>query len=66
MIRASVTLLISILCVASSAFSQSRSADWDKVLEAAKKEGKVVASIPPTPEVRKLMEIAFTRRYGIA
>ena len=30
------------------------------------KEGKVVASIPPTPELRKLMEITFTRRYGIA
>ena len=41
-------------------------AEWDKIREAAKKEGKVVASIPPTPELRKLMEIAFTRRYGIA
>ena len=46
--------------------SQFRQAEWDKVVEAAKKEGKVVASIPPTPELRKLMEIAFTRRYGIA
>ena len=46
--------------------SQFRQAEWDKILEAAKKEGKVVASIPPTPELRKLMEIAFTRRYGIA
>ena len=26
----------------------------------------MVASIPPTPELRKLMEIAFSRRYGIA
>ena len=46
--------------------SPFRQAEWDKILEAAKKEGKVVASIPPTPELRKLMEIAFTRRYGIA
>ena len=46
--------------------SQFRQAEWDKILDAAKKEGKVVASIPPTPELRKLMEIAFTRRYGIA
>jgi iron(III) transport system substrate-binding protein len=46
--------------------SQFRQAEWDKILEAAKKEGKVVASIPPTPELRKLMEITFTRRYGIA
>ena len=51
---------------ASFAFAQARPADWDKIVEAAKKEGKIVASIPPTPELRKLMEIAFTRRYGIA
>jgi ABC-type Fe3+ transport system substrate-binding protein len=61
----SVTLL-SVCLIASVAFAQSKPADWDKILEAAKKEGKVVASIPPTPELRKLMEIAFTRRYGIA
>jgi iron(III) transport system substrate-binding protein len=47
------------------AAAQSRSVEWEKVVEAAKKEGKVVASIPPSPELRKLMEIAFTRRYGI-
>src|SRR5512145_2055533 len=50
---------------ASFALAQSKSADWDKIVEAAKKEGKVVASIPPSPELRKGMEIAFTRRYGI-
>ncbi|MGZ8425390.1 MAG: ABC transporter substrate-binding protein [Candidatus Binatia bacterium] len=57
------------LLSASSLSAQSpqfRQAEWDKILEAAKKEGKVVASIPPTPELRKLMEIAFSRRYGIA
>ena len=47
-------------------FCQSKTLEWDKIVEAAKKEGKVVASIPPTPELRKLMEIAFSRRYGIA
>ena len=44
----------------------SGNAEFEKIVAAAKKEGKVVASIPPTPELRKLMEIAFTRRYGIA
>ncbi len=44
---------------------QGKSAEWDKIVEAAKKEGKIVASIPPSPELRKGMEIAFTRRYGI-
>jgi ABC-type Fe3+ transport system substrate-binding protein len=50
---------------AAPAMSQSKSSDWDKTVEAAKKEGKVVASIPPSPELRKLMEITFTRRFGI-
>jgi ABC-type Fe3+ transport system substrate-binding protein len=50
---------------ASLALAQSKPADWDRVVEAAKKEGKVVASIPPSSELRKGMEIAFTRRYGI-
>jgi hypothetical protein len=48
------------------ALAQAKPADWDKIVEAAKKEGKVVASIPPSPELRRGMEIAFSRRYGIA
>ena len=39
--------------------------EWEKTVEAAKKEGKIVASIPPSAELRKGMEIAFTKRYGI-
>jgi ABC-type Fe3+ transport system substrate-binding protein len=45
--------------------NQPRPSEWEKILDAAKKEGKVVASIPPSPELRKGMEIAFGRRYGI-
>ncbi|OGQ66910.1 MAG: hypothetical protein A2W73_04040 [Deltaproteobacteria bacterium RIFCSPLOWO2_12_55_13] len=41
------------------------SADWDRVVDAAKKEGRVVASIPPSPELRRGMEEAFTKRFGI-
>jgi len=61
---ASVTLAVVCLSAA-PLIAQPKPTDWDKVVEAAKKEGKVVASIPPSPELRKLMEIAFTRRYGI-
>ena len=50
---------------ASLAQAQTKPADWDKIVEAGRKEGKVVASIPPSSELRKGMEIAFTRRYGI-
>jgi iron(III) transport system substrate-binding protein len=43
----------------------TRSNDWEKIVEAGKKEGKVVASIPPSAELRKLMELTFPKRYGI-
>jgi ABC-type Fe3+ transport system substrate-binding protein len=46
-----------------AAFAQS--GQWEKIVEAAQKEGKVVASIPPSAELRKLMELAFPKRYGI-
>jgi iron(III) transport system substrate-binding protein len=39
--------------------------EWDKIIEAAKKEGKVVASIPANRKLRQAMEVAFTRRYGV-
>jgi len=45
--------------------ASAQSAPWDKVVAAAKAEGKVVASIPPSAELRRLMELAFTKRYGI-
>ncbi|HWH76640.1 MAG TPA: extracellular solute-binding protein [Candidatus Binatus sp.] len=62
-----VAIAVATACLcASLSFAQSKASEWDKIVEAAKKEGKIVASIPPTPELRKLMEIAFTRRYGIA
>jgi iron(III) transport system substrate-binding protein len=49
-----------------SAFAQgARSSEWDAIVEAARKEGKVVASIPPSAELRRLMELSFTRQYGI-
>jgi iron(III) transport system substrate-binding protein len=61
-----VLLTLATACLSTTlAAAQSRSADWEKIVEAAKKEGKIVASIPPSPELRKLMEIAFTRNFGI-
>jgi iron(III) transport system substrate-binding protein len=61
-----LVLALAAVCLsATPATAQTKPADWDKIVEAAKKEGKVVASIPPSPELRKGMEIAFTRRYGI-
>ena len=58
-----------VAAVASSAPAQtvrpSAQAEWERVLEAAKKEGRVVASIPPSAELRKGLEEAFSKRFGI-
>ncbi len=39
--------------------------DWDKTVELAKKEGKVVVSIPASTELRAGIEEQFEKRYGI-
>src|SRR6476660_437339 len=39
--------------------------DWDKLVEAAKKEGKVTVSVPASSEVKKQLEENFKKRYGI-
>ena len=61
-------LILSSTLHASKALAQSgqaRPSEWEKVVEAGRKEGKVVASIPPSAELRKLMELTFPKRYGI-
>jgi ABC-type Fe3+ transport system substrate-binding protein len=54
-----------LLCSLSGGAALAQSGQWEKIVEAAQKEGKVVASIPPSAELRKLMELAFPKRYGI-
>lgn len=39
--------------------------EWDKTIELAKKEGKVVVSIPASNELRAAIERSFEKRYGI-
>ena len=64
MLRSLIALAATCLA-ASLAGAQSKPADWDKIVEAGRKEGKIVASIPPSAELRKLMELTFPKRYGI-
>jgi len=40
-------------------------ADWQKTVDAAKKEGKVVVSIPASAELRQGMEERFQPKFGI-
>jgi iron(III) transport system substrate-binding protein len=41
------------------------SAEWEKLIEAAKKEGKVMVSLPASAEMKKQVEEQFKKRYGI-
>ncbi len=41
------------------------SAEWDKLVDAAKKEGKVTVSIPASAELKKQIEDQFKKRYGV-
>jgi iron(III) transport system substrate-binding protein len=46
---------------------QSAQSDWDRVIEAADREGKVVVSIPTSADLRKELAAGFKSRYpGIA
>ncbi len=37
--------------------------EWEKTLEAAKKDGKLVAGIPASAELRKMIEEVFKSRF---
>jgi len=39
--------------------------EWEKTVELAKKEGKVVVSLPASTELRAAIERSFEKRYGI-
>ena len=65
-----VGLFFSVLALPLSTFAQGTKPapanDWQQLLDLAKQEGKVVVSIPPSAELRKGIEEAFTKRFGIA
>ena len=66
--QALFAVYLSLLCgvvFAPWVFAQSRNSEWDKLVEAAKKEGKVVVSLPASNELRAAIERLFENRYGI-
>jgi hypothetical protein len=44
---------------------QSPVGEWERTVEAAKKEGKVVVSVPASTELRRGIEKVFKQRFGI-
>jgi len=59
------TVAVLLLSATARSLDAASQGEWDKVLESAKKEGQVVASIPPSAELRKGLEEAFSKRFGI-
>jgi ABC-type Fe3+ transport system substrate-binding protein len=53
------------LLFAGSAFSAEAQEEWKKVIEAARKEGKVVAGGPPTGVLRQKFKETFEKKFGI-
>ena len=62
-----IIVLIGAIVLASGAASaqSAKPGEWEKAVELAKKEGKVVVSIPASKELRAAIERSFEKRYGI-
>lgn len=62
-----VWTVVGLAALSGAAFAQGAGtgskAEWDRTLGLAKKEGKVVVSIPASNELRKMLEDAFKRRH---
>jgi iron(III) transport system substrate-binding protein len=56
-------VVLALLCFVSPAHAAEQS--WDALVAAAKREGKVVVTGPPDPQVRQTLPAAFKARYGI-
>ena len=65
--NARIIVLIGAIVLASGAASaqSAKPGEWQKTVELAKKEGKVVVSIPASTELRAAIERSFENRYGI-
>jgi len=65
-------IALAIFCALTSALpvysQQSKAAnapEWDKLVDAARKEGKVSVSLPASAELKRQFEEQFKKRYGI-
>src|SRR5690348_11680343 len=64
--RIAVIILSALLVSPPSSASEARplsSSEWEKTVVAAKKEGKVVAAIPASAELRKAIGETFPKRF---
>jgi iron(III) transport system substrate-binding protein len=60
-----IALLLAAQPVTAAEQKSAWQAEFDKLVEAAKKEATVVVAIPPSSELRKQLEAAFKAKFGI-
>lgn len=58
--------LMALSAVGAAAQTSDQKKSWDETLSAAREEGKVVVSGPPSTELRRVLPAAFKARYGIS
>ena len=59
------SLAVSILLLGGTARAADAQEEWKKILDAAKKEGKVVVGGPPTAILRQKYQETFEKRFGL-
>ena len=57
--------LISVSAADSQQNKPATTSEWEKLLDAARKEGKVTLSLPASAELKRQIEEQFKKRYGI-
>ncbi len=60
-----LAFVLSLSVVSAAQSSNPARLDWQKTLELAKKEGRVVVSLPASTELRGALEKHFEKRFGI-
>ena len=59
------SLVVSIFLFIGAARAADAQDEWKKIIDAAKKEGKIVAGGPPTAILRKQYQETFEKRFGV-
>ena len=64
----SLTLFSGLILVSAAYGQPSKAAsapEWDKLVDGARKEGRVTVSLPASAELKRQLEEQFKKRYGI-
>jgi ABC-type Fe3+ transport system substrate-binding protein len=58
-------IIVAVCLITNGVLAADAQEDWKKIVEAAKKEGKIVTGGPPTSVLRKQFKDTFEQKFGI-